>query len=408
MNWQNRIKIFPEIWQVAFACFILAGITGTFYRLGIVGWLPWDLSLQNIRHAHSHLMFFGWAVPLPLYIFLTKIAADTGTNKTAIRWMRRSLWGCLFFGILSYPFFLFFGYHSVEIGAFTMPLSVIMSGMVMITWYLFIGSYLAVRNKLESRINPWYEASLVMLFISSLGAWGVALIQYIDPVNQLFMKALTHFFLAVFTEGWVLLAVLAILFDALSLKDRDLLLSPGVLIGMIAVGAPLTFPYGISESLLNPMLLNSARFGGLIIAVALFILLYGFLKSGKWKTSIWIWPLGLILIKALMQLSTSILPSEFWLADHALRILYLHVLLLGILTLGCVGWMHQQTGVAGKSYTLLASAVMVVLVSLFLMTRFWPEDWSGMWIFYLATGATLLPVLALGLEWIKLNSLNKT
>lgn len=352
-------------------------------------------------------MFFGWAAPLPLYILLTKFAGDIGTNVSAIRWMKYSLWGCLLFGILAYPFFLVYGYHPVEINSTSLPLSVIMSGLVMVTWYIFMGSYLTVRSKLKNTTGPWFEASLVMLFICSLGAWGVALVQAIDPMAQLMMKALTHFFLATFTEGWVLLVVLAIVVESEPGKRLELPFSEGLIIGLITIGAPLTFPYGIAESMLTPQLLITARLGGCLIAAGVLMALYPLLKSGKWKNAIWIWPLGLLLLKVLMQLGASVLPSEFWLADHPLRILYLHVLLLGALTLTCVGWMHEQVNAAKKVYISLAVSVGVVLLTLVMMTRFWPASWSGMWIFYLITGATLLPVAALIVEWLELKFVNK-
>lgn len=395
------------LWKVAFACFLLAGITGTLYRLGMIGRLPWDLNLQYIRHAHSHLMFFGWAAPLPLYIFLNTLITQTGKRERAIRGMQVALGGCLLFGILSYPSFLLFGYHPVRIGAASLPLSVILSGLVMITWYVYMGSYLVLRKKYTSFINPWLETSMVMLFVCSLGAWGVALTQAILPGEQLLMKALTHFFLAVFTEGWVLFAVLAILAEAVPLRELDLPISRATLIGMMAIGAPLTFPYGIAESQLTPLLLTTARFGGLLIAAALFMVLFAYYRSGRWKDPLWIWPLGLLLVKALMLAAAALLPSEFWLADHTLRILYLHVLLLGALTLACVGWLHQRSGAATIPYTLLGVSIAILLVSLFMMTPLLPGSWSGPWTLYMVSGVTILPLVALSYEWIILNSLTE-
>src|SRR5699024_9584018 len=116
---------------------------------------------------------------------------------------------------------------------------------------------------------------------SSLGAWGVSLAQAVNPEGHLFMKGLTHFFLATFTEGWVVLAILAILIMKLPLKLTDI--NHGrwqFALGSIAIGAPLTFPYGISESLLSPMLLAIARFGGGLSAAGLLIVLYVIFSSG--------------------------------------------------------------------------------------------------------------------------------
>ncbi len=397
----NSLKHDP-LWSVTFACFMLAALTGSLYRYGMIGTLPWELSLDNIRHAHSHLMFFSWAAPLPLYIFLLKMKGWVNSRDTAIRWMKISLWACLAFGLISYPFFLLYGYHPVPVGSSSLPLSVIMSGMVMLSWYLYMGSYLTLRKKLSNRTKPWMEASMFMLFICSLGAWGVALVQALFPEAHLMMKGLTHFFLAAFTEGWVVLALLSMLLDALPLDKRALPLSQHTLIGMIAIGAPLTFPYGISETLLSPLLLVVARFGGLVIATALLTLLYGMFKSATWEKSLWKWVLGLLLLKALMQLSASLLPSGFWLSEPTFRVLYLHLLLLGAFTLGMVGWLHHNSEAPDRPYTLFAWTVAILLVSLVTLSPLWPGSWRGMWIFYFVWGATLLPVLALAYEWITL------
>ena len=103
------------LWKISLGCFILAALTGFLYRLGMVGWLPalWGLGLGNIRHAHSHLMFFGWAVPFPLVILLNYLVSKVDDRATGVIWMRYSLTVALLFGILSYPFFLLYGYRPV-------------------------------------------------------------------------------------------------------------------------------------------------------------------------------------------------------------------------------------------------------------------------------------------------------
>lgn len=269
-------------------------------------------------------------------------------------------------------------------------------------------NYLLAKKKLRSyRVNVWFEVSLIMLFICSLGAWGVAVVQFTDPTAHLMMKGLTHFFLATFTEGWVLIVVLGILIEGLSIREEELQLSSGWLVGLIAIGAPLTFPFGITESLLSPMLLNVARIGGILVAGGMLLSLYLIFKSGKWRNTIWLWTVVLLLIKAVMLLGAAVLPSEFWLSDHPLRILYLHILLLGALTLSSVGWLHQQSKVRVKFYRFLGVGIITVLVSLVMMTRLWPPAWSGIIIFYIVAGATLIPVIGLIIEWWKLKSVTK-
>ncbi len=393
------------LWQLLFFSFILAGLTGALYRVGMLMALPDLLSLQNVRHAHSHLMFFGWAAPLPLYIIWRIIGFEEVPKNRNYHIMEWGLWGMLGFGLLSFPFFLLFGYRPVPFGSSSLPLSVICSGMVMICWYLFMGGYLSIRKKIpEEKRNSWFEAALVMLFVCSLGAWGVAVVQFLGITNPLMGKALTHFFLACFTEGWVVLAIVALLDEALGIGIGEYMLSPTILMSGVLLGAPLTFPYGISETLLTPLMLNTARFGGFVAGAGLSIIGYSILRSGKVSRSIWIWPVGLLLLKSILQILASVMPSALWLSDHALRIFYLHVLLLGAFTLTGVAFFHKFRGLSYRSYTGVAISVAIVLVSLLLLTRFWPVAWGGMWIYNLVTGAALLPVIAVIFEWFKLRT----
>lgn len=398
------------LWRASLACFVTAGLTGFLYRMGMLGWLPTvlGLSLENVRHAHSHLMFFGWAVPLPLCILLHRIRSEHEKHRAAITWMTYALAGALSFGILAYPFFLIYGYHPVQIGAAALPLSVMLSGLVMICWYVFLGEYLQLRKNWQPGYSqPWIDGALLLLFVCSLGAWGVAVLQAVDPGNQLFMKSLTHFFLATFTEGWVVLVLMAILVDKLQLKPNDWLWGENLALGCIAIGAPLTFPYGISESLLSPTLLAVARIGGGIAALGLIMFVHATYRSGKWRRHArrWGWPVGLLGFKALMQLVASVAPASFWLSDHGLRIFYLHVLLLGALTLTMSSWLQERSSASLRYYRLVVAAVLVVLLSLILPTQFWPGAWSGVWVFYVLAFAALLPVLAMAIQWWKLETL---
>jgi hypothetical protein len=391
------------LWHISIACFVLAGLTGFLYRLGMMGWVPGELSLGNIRHAHSHLMFFGWAVPLPLYIIMQKILEKKNGIAKGISWMKYSITWILCFGLMAYPFFLLYGYRPVTIGSATLPLSVIFSGFVMIGWYGFMIGYWKLRDMLKNNENlPWFDGALILLAVCSLGAWGVAVIQELVPGSHLLMKSMTHFFLAAFTEGWVVLVLCAILIGELKIEKKHWWTTPQLALGAIAIGAPLTFPYGISESLLTPMLLGTARFGGGLAALGLLLVMAAIFSSGRWRHSIWVWPVTLLTLKGVMQLGASVVPSSFWLSDPGLRVLYLHILLLGGVTLLAFAWINSRTSLSKSYFYLVGGSVIVTLVTLLMFTGFWPQSFSGAWIVdALALGA-ILPILAVIIYWMML------
>lgn len=391
------------LWHASIACFVLAGLTGFLYRLGMMGWIAGDLSLANIRHAHSHLMFFGWAVPLPLYIIMQKIVGKTEGRAKGINTMRYSIAAVMLFGLIAYPFFLFYGYRPVAVGSASLPFSVIFSGLVMIGWYGFIAGYWKSRAALQNvKGLPWFDGALIMLAICSLGAWGVAVVQELAPQSYLLMKSMTHFFLAAFTEGWVVLVLCGILISELEIDEQNGGISPQLALGAIAIGAPLTFPYGISESLLTPVLLGTARFGGGLAAIGLLLIMGALFRSGRWRSSIWLWPVVLLSLKGVMQLGASIVPSSFWLADPGLRVLYLHILLLGGLTLVAFAWFNDRKKVSKVFFHLMGVAIAITLITLIMVTNIWPRALSGAWVVdALAIGA-ILPILAVVMYWIKL------
>lgn len=377
------------------ACFILAGLTGFLFRLGMLGWTG-GLNLSNIRHAHSHLMFFGWAIPLPLYILLRQFLQAGKQNLSGIKWMKNSLVANFIFGLASYPFFLLYGYNPVHIGPATMPLSVIFSGIVMLSWYGFMIGYLKNRTIIKTHIStPFFDGSLIMLLICSLGAWGAALVQMVSAENQLLMKGLTHFFLSTFTEGWLVLVLAAVILYKLE-PTQKYGKAEQIALSLIVIGAPLTFPYGISESLMSNIYLLAARAGGLMIAAGLSILLFKFYKLGKWR-SLWFWPLTLLAVKALVQAGASVSPSDFWFSNHGLRIFYLHILLLGSYSLAMFAWLTEATQISEKYFYFVVAAVIANLMSLLLSAFIFPSSLSGIWIIEVLAIFALLPVLAVSI-----------
>src|SRR5690625_7221492 len=69
------------IWQLSLFSFLVASFTGFLYRYGLFYPLPGDLGFANIRHAHSHLMFFNWITP-PLLSWMVAALGDGENEKT--------------------------------------------------------------------------------------------------------------------------------------------------------------------------------------------------------------------------------------------------------------------------------------------------------------------------------------
>lgn len=393
---------YKRIWQLSLGSFLLAAITGFFYRVGMLYPLPNSLDLVNIRHAHSHLMFFNWISP-PILAWMASRLTGLTTESINHKKYKRCLYSMLFLGFLSYPFFLFYGYRSVSIGSADLPVAAILSGFVMFTWYWFAWLYFKDRKKTDDDDpSSIFDGALTALLISSLGAWGVSVFQFGGSHNPLFASALTHFFLAVFTEGWAVLGVLGIIRDQRSSQNREIPFSSGWLWKPILIGSMLIFPFSLTQSLVTPLMLLSAKTGLILIILSLSLHLYLFLSSKNYTGFVWKSILGLIGIKILFQL-IAILPADLWPGEHGLRILYLHILLLGIVTISLTHvFQPDHQSIPGQLFT---GSVLLVLLSLVTISGYAPSWFIPhqpyQWVMVIA----FLPIIPA--SWLLLNNLQK-
>ncbi len=391
------------IWRWILFSFVLAGLTGFLYRLGFVVQLPFELNLANVRQAHSHLMFFGWGSLFPLYFIYTTTIPGYHAAPS-VKLMRASLWIVLVFSLLSYPSFMLYGYQLAVVGRLILPLSAILSAGVMVGWYVFMASYIRVRcKKHDFEPNVWFESALLMLFVSSLGAWGVGVIQILGIGSEFLEKLLPHFFLTTFSEGWVLLVLFGFLAKMLNLQNSDYIISPTILVSLIAVGAAISFPFGMPQLLENPLQSLFARVGAAIIAFSIMFFVISVAKSKKAKNTLWMWPIAFLSLKCMMQLSVTVLPASPIITDFGSRILYLHVFFLGAYT-SAVSIVFAKNIFDGEKFIKpIMYAITVVLISLLLPTWFFPTAIKGAWIYPVLAIASIGPVIAMSVLWFKVN-----
>ena len=110
-----------------------------------------------------------------------------------------------------------------------------------------------------------------------------------------------------------------------------------------------------------------------------------------------LWPIPLVLLwtKLVVQLILSLWPGVWWAELHSLRVFYLHVMLLGFVTLGLVAAATHVWGCAATRGRLwLYVTVLFVIVSLLPLTPVWPMAWRSSWILDAAAWIALTPVIA--------------
>lgn len=380
-------------WRLCLAFFMLAGLTGAGYRFALSTGATAGFDLVNIRHAHSHLMYFGWVTPALFTLIGLEVARRRGRPPgRALHWI---LGFCFLSAFASYPLFLLYGYNPVQIGDARLPIAVIASTSNMLGWYGFVIYYALTSREVEhDRTMLLWDIALTFLVLATLGAGGLAFMQPLGIEDPTIMSALTHMFLDYFSEGWFVLAILGVGYVALGTEtERKWHWSLYALV----IGLPLTFVLGMPASLVPQGMIWPAAAGATLVGTGLLVNAWILWQWTDEAERPWLWriPLALLAMKAAGQLLVGVVPGAWWTSLHGLRILYLHMMLLGFVTLGLVAGATYIWGAAvtrGRRW--LYGAVLVVLVSLVPLTRLWPSAWGGGWTYDLAAWLSVLPVLA--------------
>lgn len=383
---------FSTIWNLSLFSFVIAALTGVLYRYGMLYPLPEWIGLTNIRHAHSHLMFFNWVTPPIMALMLIQVVGK-GDIKS-FRQFRVCLYTMIGLGFLSWPFFLLYGYQPVSVGSASLPIAAIVSGLVMITWYWFAALYYKKRKDVQESIAiTLFDAALIALIVSSLGAWGVSVFQFTDIDSPLISSAMTHFFLGVFTEGWVVLGVLGVMWQKADAPEFDI--NKGWIWLPLLFGSMLVFPFSLNRAIITPAMHVAANVGLILIAISIAVQLWLFVKNKRLRGFVWATVLGLLALKVLFQIG-AVLPVDIWPGEHGLRILYLHILLLGVASVALIGAVVTDRLLLHKK--LFVIAVLFVLASLTMISGYWPSSILPTDVYWWVLVIAVLPVIpAIGL-----------
>ena len=414
------------LWRGALGCLILAGLTGVLFRFGLSYGFTLGFNLGNVRHAHSHLMYLGWVTPALFALIARQLPAFTGQpfSRAAKGVIGATLGGAL----AAYPLFMAFGYTSVALGEARVPPAAVAAGLNMLVWYGFVGLYVrARRGRTLTRALLFWDLALAFLVLALIGAWGLSMLKPLGIDDPVWSTALTHLFLDLFSEGWFVLGVLGLAYATLKPAAHT---AGHWSLWLVCAGLPVTFALGMPASLVPSSLKVLARLGSLLVAAGLLVnvwILWGAIekggvgergrgREGKGKRFalpqaihaflprslspslprvLWRIPLVLLGAKLVVQLVLGLWPGVWWAELHTLRVLYLHLMLLGFVTLGLVAGATYVWGRAATRGRLwLYVAVLLVIVSLLPMTPAWPPVWHGSWTLIAAAWIALTPVVA--------------
>jgi hypothetical protein len=381
------------------ALFVLAGLTGSLLRYGQLRGLPAGLYLVNVRHAHSHLMYFGWATPALMGLIAAWLPRLSG--RSISRRFQWAMGATVAAALLAYIPFLLFGYQSAEIGSSRLPLSVMAATLNVLAWYAYAFLYFrATRGVTRVRPLRFWDAALIFMILASFGAWGVAIVSRLGVEDPFWSLAMTHLFLDVFSEGWFVLAVLGLAYASHEAASEFAARWGEQL---IVIGLPVMFLLAMPVNLVPGGLRAIAGIGGLLVGAGLLLTVRALWPAVSAGVNGWRFPLSLLALKAIIGLGMVLPVTARWAQQNSLRIFYLHALLLGFVTLGLVVAARQawsRAAVPGQRW--LVTAVLILLLSLVPLTGLWPAAWSGLWALQVAAVASLGPVLVVTIMLLRL------
>ncbi len=329
---QAKRSLTPFLYVALFAL-ALAASTGVLLRFGMIyGMPPWAENFAAVRHAHSHLMYFGW-VTLALMVFIWQ-ALPGYTGRPLARAVTWQLAATSVFALLSYPAFWQNGYGLTQIGSARLPLGSMVSTFNGLTWFWFVFLYVRATRGLNPRPLPvqLWDWAIMLLLLASLGAAGLVGLVFSHLDNPFLQQLFLHQFLDLFAVGWFNLAVLGVFWWRLDRTAQSSLLPRWLPTMSLALLLAPTFVLGISPALLPPHLFWLAALANVGAAVLLAVHAVRYLR--RTIRTVALPGLHLLAFGSLAVVIASaflILIPGVW-ADNAagpLRIFYLHDLLLG-------------------------------------------------------------------------------
>ena len=266
------------------------------------------------------------------------------------------------------------------------------SGLHLIGWYGFVAFYILRRRRLGSSLaTAVLDVSVALLVLSTIGAWGLAFHEPLGLDEPVWLIGLTHFFLDTFSEGWLVVGVLGLAYARSGVDNR---LGRRALYAY-AFAVPFLYALAIPGHLVPPMLCITARVAAIVAGAALLAHAWNLRRLARFATMVWILPLLFVALKGGGQAAVGLLPDAWWPEIRGLRVLYIHVMLLGFVSLGLVavgvsiGFVRQ-----GWRVLVLQLATVALLVGIVPLTGLWPSAWRELGVLRIATWLSVLPPLA--------------
>ena len=319
---------------------LIVASLGLILRYKILYPLPF-IDQKHFLHGHSHFAFAGWITQALMALLVSYLAKQKGDNiYKKYQWL---LYANLFTAYGMLIAFPIEGY-----GLF----SIIFSTASIFVSYLFAFFYWRDLNKLplKSAANAWFKAAIFFNAFSSLGAFALTIMMVAKVIHQNWYLAAEYFYLHFQYNGWFFFACMG-LFTAFisrhtaaenSLKKIFRLFAFAVVPAYFLSALWLNIPVWVYVLVILSAI---AQVAGWLWFVRLIKINWNQLKQHISNTSKYILACSAVALSAklLLQLGSTIPSlSDLAFGFRPIVIGYLHLVLLGVITLFLLGCMFSE------------------------------------------------------------------
>ena len=368
-NWVN----------IALLNLLTVALTGLILRYNIVLPLPY-INQRNLLHGHSHFAFTGWVTQILLYLLVRQLKHDSPKNifqkyRPILLCNLIAAYGMLF----TFPF-QGYGLYSIIFST----ISILVSYWFTITFWIDLQ-----KQTTPSIAHQWFRAAICFNTLSSLGIFGLAY----TIAKQNMMGDLTqlslNFFIHFQYNGWFFFACIGLLFTVLEQYIPNKLVFKAIflLFGASCIPAYLIYTLWLQPSPLVYTIAIAAAISQLVGCFLLFktIIQYSklFINISTISKRLFILSALALSLKLLLQ-SLFILPmfSQYAFGFRPIIIGYLHLVLLGVITIFILSYLFQyelKRHTATTKYGVIVFIAGIILNEVVLML----QGLSGIFSFYI-------------------------
>ena len=316
---------------------LIVAAIGVVLRYKIVYPLPF-IDQKHLLHGHSHFAFAGWisqAIMAIMVSYLVKMKGESVYKR--YRWLLLANLLTAYGMLIAFPIE---GYGT---------LSIIFSTLSIFVSYTFGVFYWKDLNRLEQKnaSHPWFKAAVLFNALSSLGAFALAIMMISRIVHQNWYLAAEYFYLHFQYNGWFFFSCMGFITVRLSAYADPVLLRRIFLL----FGTALIPAYFLSALWMNipvwvyvlVVIAAFAQLWGWVLMVRVLKITASRLTMPKVSKLLLIFSATALTIKLLLQLGSTIPSlSDLAFGFRPIVVGYLHLVLLGVITLFLLGFMFTS------------------------------------------------------------------